>query len=253
MPNNLQDMFGMTGNLSSVMDEQDLDAQRNAMKAYGQLQDLYQAEEMNPLKVQQQGLLNEQYKAQIPGIAARSKMQQQEADIANATYWDRLSDAQKEHALTASDNDLKLLKSAAMQKIFSNNPEERKQGQDFMNLWNSITEKMALQKQKDETSLAVQQLRNQRPAGRGAGGKGGKAGGDPKTLQAALIQAINSGDTEKAQFYQAQLTALKEANGKQQADLTQYGVKTAPKPQAPAIPGTKPKDPYAGFSITQKK
>lgn len=142
-----------------AMDRQEGAQRSQQLNQAGALQDLYQAEQMNPLKVRQLQLQNDTSLAQLPGFQADSSMKQDKAKISRATLGLQLSAQQKKLLADASDDDVKLLENAAQHLAYSSDPAESAKGQQLLQLHKLVIQEKSKQKYMSDRQLELEKLR----------------------------------------------------------------------------------------------
>lgn len=142
-----------------AMDRQEGAQRSQLLNQASALQDLYLAEQMNPLKVRQQQLQNDTSLAQLPGFQADSSMKQDKAKISRETVGLQLSAQQRKLLADASDDDVKLLENAAQHLAYSSDPAESAKGQQLLQLHKLVIQEKSKQKYMSDRQLELEKLR----------------------------------------------------------------------------------------------
>lgn len=142
-----------------AMDRQEGAQRSQQLNQAGALQDLYLANQMNPLKVQGKQLENDIAAAQLPGWQADSSLKQDKAKISRDTLGLQLSAQQKKLLADASDDDVKLLENAGQHLAYSSDPAESARGQQLLQLHKLVIQEKAKQKYMSDRQLELEKLR----------------------------------------------------------------------------------------------
>lgn len=128
--NGLEQMFGQGSIIGSQLGLQAFNQQQDlgAMQGAGELQKLFQAEQMNPLKLRQQSLDNQTAQAQLPGVQAQSELLGQNARVGRETIDDQIKAKKSGFNRQMSDDERKMADNLAQQLARSNDPALKKIG-----------------------------------------------------------------------------------------------------------------------------
>lgn len=160
--NGLEQFFGHKGSiigqqlgLQAFNQQQDL----GAMQGAGELQKLFQAEQMNPLKLQEQTLRNQTEQAQLPGVQAQSELLGQNARIGRETLDNKISSTNSRFMQDMDDDQLKLMHNMAQRMAYDPNPEVRKAGVEMMEQHADVLKEKSKQKYVADRQLELERLR----------------------------------------------------------------------------------------------
>lgn len=142
-----------------AMDRQEGAQRSQQINQASALQDYYQNEQMNPLRVRSQELANDTSLAQLPGFKADSSLKQDRAKISRDTLGLQLTAQQKKLLADASDDDVKLLENTAQQLAYSSDPQESAQGQKLLALHKAVIQEKSKQKYMSDRQLELEKLR----------------------------------------------------------------------------------------------
>jgi hypothetical protein len=130
----LEQVFGQGSIIGQQLGLQAFNQQQDnqALEGAGALQKMFQAEQMNPLKLAEQGHINSQYEATLPGHQANSDMLARKNRFEGETYDEakaaKLSDWRKQ----VSDDERKMADNLAQQLARSSDPALKKLGQQMI-------------------------------------------------------------------------------------------------------------------------
>jgi hypothetical protein len=130
----LEQVFGQGSIIGQQLGLQAFNQQQDqeAMQGAGELQKLFQAEQMNPLKLQQQSLDNQTAQAQLPGHQAQSRSLQQTADFGEATLPRKIKATNSGFDQEIDDDGLKMMENLAQRLLWSKDPKEQALGRQMI-------------------------------------------------------------------------------------------------------------------------
>lgn len=274
------DLTSIYGKMSMLPGQLGMEQYNRAARAsdqnyLGSVQDFFQNEQMNPLKVDKQRLDNQSIEAQIPGFEAQSSLSQDKARVSRNTIDEQEQAQRKKLIADMSDDDVKMLGNQAQQLAMSMNPQERAIGIEMLKQHKGVIEEKEKQRYITDRQTAFERVaqegrialaKENNAAGRYKKGGGavsiqeqltsGKLTYDKAAVMLgnASYMAELDGDTEKAEQYRtlANQYAQKYLEGKAAGgmnpaagspDLQGLGIEAVP--PRPATPLTSPIQPPA--------
>lgn len=259
---NLGQMFGDNSILGGqlAMQQMDIGQQNQRLNQVGALQDLFQNEQMNPLKVDHQRLQNQGLEAGLPGITADSSRKQDAAEISRSTLPQQKSAELSKLSTQINDDQLKMLKNQAQRLAWSQNPQERALGESMLKMSEDVLREKEKQKYISDRSLQLENVRGANARGlmqmqidAGRFTKSGK--GSALTLEQALIKAKSAKERHQMLIDAAKVA---EQEGNTAIAENYYERAEAVRPQAEAelqatpAPG-KPALPALGVAINPNR
>jgi len=277
MSYDLASILGPVGASPYALDAADQEFQQGQVKNLTGLQDLMQNEQMNPLKVQQQGLANQTAEAALPGVKGQATLLKNKGEMSTLLFPQDLSQAHRDHLLAAKKSDLEMLEASAQQMMYSPDPQVREQGKALYMMKGSIVAEQAKQRAMLDRQSELEQIkqsgldRRAQLAARTKASAVKKASALKLSFEQAYNyytdQAANAKTPEEAQalnelaenarqnwIYARQNKPVdpNAVNVPGMADLPAAQPAAPPKPRTE--PGAKPTDdPFAGFTATLKK
>src|SRR5688572_24646376 len=128
--NGLEQVFGQGSIIGQQLGLQAFNQQQDnqALEGAGALQKMFQAEQMNPLKLAEQGHINSQYEATLPGHRAQSRLLGQSADFGEKTLTNKINSTNSRFLQDMDDDQLKSIQNMAQRMAQDPDPELRKVG-----------------------------------------------------------------------------------------------------------------------------